>query len=628
VLDWSTEMARDRTPPPDDDFFDAWSGLADGLLARLVTVERARKDPTTVTTAVDEADEALALARRRFAASLSATTPFAALSANAGLEPADAEVLALAAACESDARRQRVLAHLHDDPLRTRLTLGLVARLFDEGHPGVLALAPDAALRRAAFVTVAPDGAWADHLVVVEPGVVWALVGDGSRDPDLPLGTEGVASASGDGAPFVIVSGADRVRRRQAAAAHTAGDRFLVAPVPTGEAGWAALVREATLIGCGLIVELDEELPPAGRRWIERALHLPWALSARVELPLDCLPDRRHVEVDAPSDEPSDDEWADALGDGIARTHRLTAEQLRLVSRVLPARGNDLDAAVRRLGSGTLEKLARRIRPRRTWDDIVLSATRIEQLRTIVHRYRFAERVYRDWGFTPVPSAGVVALFSGPSGTGKTMATEIVAGELGLDVFKLDLSSVVSKYIGETEKNLELIFDAAGAGNLVLFFDEADALFGKRSEVKDARDRYANIEVSYLLQRLESYDGLVVLATNFEKNVDEAFLRRIHVRVEFVLPGAAERAAIWELNLPDKAPTDDVDLGWLAAQFDLSGAAIRNAVVAAAFNAAAAGTPITMEALVRGVAREYTKVGRLVKREDFGEYYSLVLPTT
>ncbi len=215
-----------------------------------------------------------------------------------------------------------------------------------------------------------------------------------------------------------------------------------------------------------------------------------------------------------------------------------------------------------------------------------------------------------------------MALFVGPSGTGKTLAAEIVAGELGLDLYKLDLSSVVSKYIGETEKNLEEVFAAAGAGNLVLFFDEADALFGKRSEVHDARDRYANIEVSYLLQRLESYDGLVVMATNFEKNIDEAFLRRIHVRVEFATPGATERAAIWALNLPPDAPRDDdVDVAWLAERFELTGAAIRNAVVAAAFTAAAAGTAITMSSLVRGVAKEYAKVGRLVRPEEFKEHY-------
>ena len=175
----------------------------------------------------------------------------------------------------------------------------------------------------------------------------------------------------------------------------------------------------------------------------------------------------------------------------------------------------------------------------------MLSPERLTLLQSIVERYRHAGEVYDDWGFSPNPSRGLVALFAGPSGTGKTLAAEIIAGALGLDVFKLDLSSVVSKYIGETEKNLEQIFDAASAGNMVLFFDEADSLFGKRSEVKDARDRYANIEVSYLLQRLEAYDGLVVLATNFEKNVDEAFLRRIHVRVEFALPGVEERKVIW-----------------------------------------------------------------------------------
>jgi SpoVK/Ycf46/Vps4 family AAA+-type ATPase len=192
-------------------------------------------------------------------------------------------------------------------------------------------------------------------------------------------------------------------------------------------------------------------------------------------------------------------------------------------------------------------------------------------------------------------------------------------------VFKLDLSAVVSKYIGETEKNLEQAFDAASAGNLVLFFDEADALFGKRSEVKDARDRYANIEVSYLLQRLESYDGLVVMATNFEKNVDEAFLRRIHARIEFAMPGSAERRSIWEHNLPSTAPVEHVDVEWLATRFEMSGGGIRNAAVHAAFLAAAAGSSITMACAIRGVAREYRKMGRLLKASDFGEYHQLVV---
>jgi AAA+ superfamily predicted ATPase len=591
--------------------------LADALLARLVVVSRDDNDSSGA-----GADEAVATARERFLASLAEPAPFSALVANAGLASADAEVLALVVACETDARRQRIVAHLHGDANRTRLTLGLVGRLFGSDHGGLLAAGPDAALASAALVRVHPDGPWADHVVEVEPSVVWALVGDSSRDPDLPEGTEYLEAEDASGAALTVVTGRDRVRRRQVAAGGTAGLRFLVASPPATHEAWAALVREATLTGRGVIVELEDGLPAVGRRWVERARHVPWALSSREDLPIGSLPHRVHIELEAPLDEPTDEEWEAALGPGVPRTHRLTPDQLRLVGRVLPAKGHDLDAAVRRLGSGKLDRLARHIRPRRTWDDIVLDAERKEQMRAIVHRYRFAERVYGDWGFEAVPSAGVVALFVGPSGTGKTMAAEIVAGELGLDLFKLDLSAVVSKYIGETEKNLEEVFDAAGAGNLVLFFDEADALFGKRSEVRDARDRYANIEVSYLLQRLESYDGLVVMASNFEKNIDEAFLRRIHVRVEFPTPGVAERAAIWQLNLPPGAPqADDVDVAWLARRFELTGAAIRNAAVAAAFSAAAAGTSITMSSLVRGVAKEYSKVGRLVRAEDFGEHY-------
>jgi AAA+ superfamily predicted ATPase len=599
------------------------AALADALLARLVVAERAARDGDD--DPLRAADDAVDVARRRFVEALGEPTPFSALVANGGLAVPDAEVLALAVACETDARRQRLVAHLHEDAGRTRLTLGLVERVFGADHAGVLTLGPDAALRCTALVTVEPDGAWVDHVVVVEPAVVWALLGDGSRDPDVPIGGELVETELGGGAPLTVVTGRDRVRRWQTAAAGTAGVRFLVVSAPATEEGWAAVVREATVTGCGVIVELDDGLPVAGRRWVERARHLPWALTSREEIPLEDLPDRRHVELEAPLDEPTDEEWEEVVGAGVPRSHRLTPEQLRLVERVLPARAHDLDASVRRLGSGKLDRLARHIRPRRTWDDIVLDAERKEQMRTIVHRYRYADRVYRDWGFEPVPSSGVVALFVGPSGTGKTMAAEIVAGDLGLDLYKLDLSSVVSKYIGETEKNLEGIFDAAGAGNLVLFFDEADALFGKRSEVRDARDRYANIEVSYLLQRLESYDGLVVMATNFEKNIDEAFLRRIHVRVEFATPGPEERAAIWELNLPRGAPRgDDVDLTWLAERFELTGAAIRNAAVAAAFAAAAEASPITMTALVRGVAKEYVKLGRLVRPEDFGDRYELL----
>ncbi len=422
----------------------------------------------------------------------------------------------------------------------------------------------------------------------------------------------------------MIVTGADRMRRRQAGAASAPGGRYICATAPTSDAEWATLVREATITGRGLMVEVDDTLDAPLRRWLERATHLVWVVLARSAPPIEQLPARPWTEVHATTTEPTDVEWDAVFGPSVERTHRLTFDQMHRVQRVRDAVGGDVDAAVRRLASGPLEHLTRRITPTRGWDDIVVSPERLALLQSIVDRYQHGHTVYDSWGFTATPSRGLVALFSGPSGTGKTLASEIIAGALGLDVFKLDLSSVVSKYIGETEKNLEQIFDAASAGNMVLFFDEADSLFGKRSEVKDARDRYANIEVSYLLQRLEAYDGLVVMATNFEKNVDEAFLRRIHVRVEFAMPGVEERTRIWQYNLPASAPVDGVDVGWLAEHFELSGAGIRNAAIQAAFAAAASGTDVTMETAVRGVAAEFRKAGRLLKSADFGEYFSVV----
>ncbi len=595
----------------------AWIEFGRAVVVDAVVARREEGGNVATPGVIDEA-------RAHLHAALSEPSPFSIVAANARLTLDDAEVLALALACEADPDLHRLVGHLQDDPTKNRLTLGTVIKLFGDGGGAVLALSPDSRLRRAGLLDVLPDGPWAEHAVAVHPPVVWALLGDASADPDLSLDLTEVTSDEPDGHPLLTVSGQDRMRNRQDAAHHCAGTRFIASPAPDTEAGWTALVREATITGRGVIVEVDDTLPVAGRRWIERAEHIPWAISSRTDLPIAELPARPWVDVAVAASEATDDEWASAFGAGVERTHRLTLDQLTMVSRAYPAVGDDIDAAVRRLVSGRLEHLARRIRPTRTWDDIVLSEDRMELLRSIVERYRFADQVYDEWGFSATPSRGLVALFSGPSGTGKTMAAEIIAGALALDVFKLDLSAVVSKYIGETEKNLEQAFDAASAGNLVLFFDEADALFGKRSEVKDARDRYANIEVSYLLQRLESYDGLVIMATNFEKNVDEAFLRRIHARIEFAMPGPAERRSIWEHNLPVTAPVENVDVEWIAAQFEMSGGGIRNAAVHAAFLAAAAGTPITMACAIRGVAREYRKLGRLLKASDFGEYHPLV----
>jgi AAA+ superfamily predicted ATPase len=582
------------------------------------------------TSPIDDVDVDVDERRRELRASLADDDAFAVLVANARLLDEEAEVLALLAAAEVDSSCRNLVAALQGDSRAGQLTLGTLAVVLPPGHRGALTVTHSAALCRAGFVEVGRDGPWADRVVALNDAVIWTLLGDESPDPELPVGVEVVdVDLSGDPdtagvSMLVVVTGDDRMRRRHTAFGHAAGDRFLCCDLPTSDAEWSALVREATITGRGIVLEAGDSLDATTRRWLERASHLVWALSCRCAPPIDQLPSRPWIEVSASSDDPTDEEWAQTFGPGIERTHRLTYDQMHRVQRSRTAVGGDIDAAVRRLASGPLEQLTRRITPTRGWDDIVLSPDRKALLHTVVERYRHSSRVYDAWGFSPNPSRGLVALFSGPSGTGKTLASEIIAGELGLDVFKLDLSSVVSKYIGETEKNLEQIFDAASAGNMVLFFDEADSLFGKRSEVKDARDRYANIEVSYLLQRLEAYDGLVVLATNFEKNVDDAFLRRIHVRVEFTMPGPDERRAIWEANLPPAAPVDELDLDWLSERFELSGASIRNAAIHAAFAAAATGTDITMESAVLGVAHELRKMGRLLKDKDFGEYHTLV----
>lgn len=214
------------------------------------------------------------------------------------------------------------------------------------------------------------------------------------------------------------------------------------------------------------------------------------------------------------------------------------------------------------------------------------------------------------------PGSGTAALFTGPSGTGKTMAAGILAGSLGLELYRVDLAGVVSKYIGETEKNLARVFAAAAATDAVLFFDEADALFGKRTEVRDAHDRYANVEVSYLLQRIEQHDGVVVLATNLRKNIDEAFLRRLQFVVEFPLPDRDHRRQIWQRMFPAAAPLDPaLDLDLLADRFELSGGSIRNVAVEAAFAAAAGGCPIGVDHVWTALRHEHLKLGRVTPAE-------------
>jgi hypothetical protein len=283
----------------------------------------------------------------------------------------------------------------------------------------------------------------------------------------------------------------------------------------------------------------------------------------------------------------------------------------------------DMAAAARAQSGHRIGELARKIEPIYGWDDIVLPAATVEQLRAICGRVDHRHRVLDDWGFDRKLSMGkgVTALFAGPSGVGKTMAAEIIARELELDLYKIDLSGVVSKYIGETEKNLERIFAAAENANVILFFDEADALFGKRSEVRDSHDRYANIEISYLLQKMEMYDGVAILASNLRQNLDESFVRRLAFTIHFPFPDQAHRRRIWAGIWPAQTPLDaEVDLDFLAAQFKLSGGNIKNVALAAAFLAAETDSAICMRHLLIAVEREYQKMSKPVAREQFGRW--------
>jgi SpoVK/Ycf46/Vps4 family AAA+-type ATPase len=291
------------------------------------------------------------------------------------------------------------------------------------------------------------------------------------------------------------------------------------------------------------------------------------------------------------------------------------------------ATADDVWRASEQEATPKLDELAKRIAPTYGWDDIVLPREPFRQLREIAAQVIHRAKVYRDWGFGEklARGRGIAALFAGPSGTGKTMAAEVLARDLRLDLYRIDLAGVVSKYIGETERNLKRIFAAAERGGAILFFDEADALFGKRSEVKDSHDRYANIEVNYLLQSMEDFRGLAILATNRKSSLDSAFVRRLRFIVDFPFPDAAHRQRIWRSVFPPQADLHGIDFAWLA-RLEIPGGHIRNVAIAAAFLAASEGASIGMIHVMRAARREYGKMERLIQEADFGPYYAAVTP--
>jgi hypothetical protein len=396
-------------------------------------------------------------------------------------------------------------------------------------------------------------------------------------------------------------------------------------------------------------VEGVDAVEPPGRPGLLAALAdaaEPVVLLAADARGVLALGDRTVLVVDVPSPTFAEREsaWRELSGADdvreVAAKFRLSIAQIRDAAEVarVAARGRgaevpeppDLDAGARLASASRLGELTVRLARGIGWEDLVLPDRQRDLLRSVSAHLRHRDRVLSEWGYDRVVARtqGLKVLFAGDSGTGKTMAAQVLATELGLELFRVDLATVVSKYIGETEKNLASIFSAAEGSNAILFFDEADALFGKRSDVSDAHDRYANIEVAYLLQEMEAYAGAVILATNLRRNIDDAFIRRLDFVVDFPFPDVGDRRRIWSRLLPDEAPVaPDVDLDFLARQFKLSGGAIRNSSVAAAFQAADDGDAIGMRHLVRAVAQEYAKQGRLTLEADFEHFHELIRTT-
>ena len=587
----------------------------------------------------------------------------------------DVDLLLVALAPEVDPRFERLYGYLHDDVTRRRPTVGLALELA--GIPAASAegrarLRPGRPLVDNALVEVIEgERPFLTRSLRIPDRVVAHLLGDDTPDPalkDLLVVPPPCLAGDPDALAAVLRAGATLVHLTEP----RAGSAPALGAATLAALGLPALVvdlgrlagrdpavvariarREARLRGAGLVVgPLDalgdrtgDQLAARVAAWCDRDWpvvlhgHGSWDPQWSDLVPL-C--------AEAPRLRPDDvtllwstllDAVPTALPDAgkAAAITNLSPEQVRraataarwhAVAADRPVTPEDVLLGTRSQNAAGLERLARRIEPGVGWDDIVLPPRPLLLLRELVSRARLRGRVLDGWGMRQGGGrgGGISALFAGPPGTGKTLAAEVVARELGYDLYTVDLATVVDKYIGQTEKNLERIFSEAEQVNGVLFFDEADALFGKRSDVRDAHDRYANVETAYLLQRMESFDGIAVLATNLRANLDDAFARRLDGLIDFPAPDVAHRRLIWERQLRASVPrADDVDLAVLAERFELSGGNIRNIALAASYFAAEEDRPVCQADLFRGTIREYLKLGRLCKEADFHPYHELLL---
>jgi hypothetical protein len=634
-----------------------------GRAARTLSGDRAEDD------AADEGDPVGAIA-----AALREDARAAWLADSFGLDDLDLAILAVAMAPEIDLRFERLYGFLQDGGGRREASVDLCLRLLLRTQAQRLAAAArftaDGTLLGARLLDAAGAGGPSTaRSVRPDPQLAAFLLGRDTLDArlalscrvrsqaqavaDVPLPSDArarLAEALGRGCGCVFLRTEDAEQARALAAAMAtapdAGGRVLdcdlrvLAEGAHGPGSLELVFREAWLRSLVVHLRGAEALPAdAGGPWRD-ALAGELARTVQPTL-LSADIDWAALELDVPGVVALDGRALDAheraghwrrcarragleLDEDTltqaAQRFRLRPAQIARAAALAAGGGREAVFAAAREQSGRrLGELAVRIRPRRGWRDVVLPPDSLAQLHEICMRVAQRERVLGDWGFGRRLSQGLgtTALFAGPSGTGKTMTAEIIAGELGLDLYRIDLATIVSKYIGETEKNLDRVFLAAEDANAVLLFDEAEALFGKRSEVRDAHDRYANVEIAYLLQRMEAFPGLAILSTNMRQNLDEAFSRRLAFVVSFPFPEAAQRRHIWAGMWPRETPlSEDVDLDLLAARFALSGGNIRNVVLAAAFLAAGDGGTVCMRHLLHGARREFQKLGRTLSEAD------------
>lgn len=562
-----------------------------------------------------------------------------------GLDPTEQQLLALLAGQELSPRIGAALAGLTAAGV---IDTEFCARLLGPGAWD--RLGPGAPLRRWRLVELPGNGPLRARALRIDERILHVLLGTAALDPRLegllrPLTptapTEGpvrdlaeritAAWAGVAQPPLLLIGGRDGAGKRMALAEAAARLGVLALVLRAGDlaredGGREALAilldRELALSGAVLLIEAEADQRGQAVRLAEQ-ITSPTVLAAEDPPSPERTP-RLRLDLDPPEAPERMALWVRALGSKLAEADlQRLAMQFALDATGIEAAvaeasaapsgdpGGTLWQAARRQGRRALDGLAQRISSRAVWADLVLPADQIETLKDLAHHLTRQWVIDQDWGWRAKNPRGLgaAALFAGPSGTGKTLAAEVLAGELRLDLYRIDLSQVVSKYIGETEKNLARIFDAAEAAGAILLFDEADALFGKRSEVKDSHDRYANVEVSYLLQKMEAYRGLAILTTNQKSALDPAFLRRLRYVVSFPFPDAEARAGIWRGVFPPETPTAGFDPAALA-RLNLSGGSIRSIALNAAYLAAGAEGAVTMRHLQRAARREYAKLDK------------------